>query len=218
MARITLNSDLLLHNTSGPAVDDGDIQIWFVNGIIHRDGGPALIIKSLDLSYYYSYGRYHNDDGPALTANACLYMSAGTNTRDSSTPPTDVVMSNYILHSIEQSTAVCSDNINIWMSFGKLHRVGRPAIIIRTSTHKYSAHYNKGIIIYTSNTRPTNIELYTGERTRDISADNHEHSFADRSWWDNIVDAIVPNFKKNYERLTTNTDNTEKCCNCGDDI
>ena len=30
-----------LHNLDGPAFDDGCVQIWYINGVIHRDDGPA---------------------------------------------------------------------------------------------------------------------------------------------------------------------------------
>lgn len=209
MAQITLNSDLMLHSTSGPAVDDGDIQIWFVNGIIHRDDGPALTIKSLELSYYYNYGKYHNTKGPAITTVGSLYMNAGLDTRNSSKPPTIATMSNYRLNSSGDTVAIWSDNINIWMSIGKLHRLRSPAIVIRTDIHMYSAYYTNGNITYTPKIKPTITQLYVSKRIGDTPVVNCNEPIIEKSWWDNLSDIIAPNLKKNYENYINASNNSD---------
>lgn len=55
-----------LHSVSNPAVRyaNGD-YIWYYNGKIHRDNGPAYFRNGI-LSYY-KHGVLHREDGPAIT-------------------------------------------------------------------------------------------------------------------------------------------------------
>jgi hypothetical protein len=60
-----------VHNACGPAWErhyKGDVYatMWFCNGLIHRDDGPALILSDGTDVWYYQ-GRIHRDDGlPAI--------------------------------------------------------------------------------------------------------------------------------------------------------
>lgn len=57
-----------LHREDGPAIDsfNGDSE-WYIDGVIHRIGGPAY--SSLDERYHewYENGDLHRLDGPAVT-------------------------------------------------------------------------------------------------------------------------------------------------------
>ena len=56
-----------MHREDGPAIEyvNGDCE-WLINGITHREDGPAY--TSLDDYYraYYKNGLRHREDGPAI--------------------------------------------------------------------------------------------------------------------------------------------------------
>lgn len=60
------NADGNLHNPEGPAVinDDG-AQIWFHNGLKHREDGPAFVNHKEQFYEYWVHGYLHRIDGPA---------------------------------------------------------------------------------------------------------------------------------------------------------
>jgi hypothetical protein len=55
----------ILHREDGPAViwNDGD-EVWYFEGNVHREGGPAKIMKAYEA--WYKHGELHRVDGPAL--------------------------------------------------------------------------------------------------------------------------------------------------------
>lgn len=66
-----------VHNDEGPAaISPDDDEHWFCNGVRHRVGGPAIIIRDLiDTKpgrYWYQHGKKHRVDGPAIE-----YISGG---------------------------------------------------------------------------------------------------------------------------------------------
>lgn len=54
-------ADLSLHNNV-------DIEIWYRDGKIHRDNGPAIILKSLKYNYYawFQNNLLHNNKNPSI--------------------------------------------------------------------------------------------------------------------------------------------------------
>ena len=44
--------------------DDGKIQLWFQDGDLHRENGPAFISYNQEL--YYRHNVQHREDGPAV--------------------------------------------------------------------------------------------------------------------------------------------------------
>lgn len=62
----------LCHREYGPAMvqifGKQKIQFWYLNGEIHREHGPALIEEYNNdiLKMWYSHGKLHNKKGPAL--------------------------------------------------------------------------------------------------------------------------------------------------------
>lgn len=56
----------LLHKEEGPAIEslDGKVQIWYRNGVQHRDSGPSYIVRG-ERKYWFKDGKPHRVDGPA---------------------------------------------------------------------------------------------------------------------------------------------------------
>lgn len=56
-----------LHRVDGPAVVEGNgfFQAWYLNGQLHRDGGPAFAYTG-GLQSWYLNGERHRADGPAF--------------------------------------------------------------------------------------------------------------------------------------------------------
>lgn len=66
-----MDDDCIIHNLNGPAVikDNGRRKEWWVNGILHRENAPAIIVKSSDGSFLQEWwvnGKKHRTDGPAV--------------------------------------------------------------------------------------------------------------------------------------------------------
>jgi hypothetical protein len=59
--------DGVLHREKGPAYVDEFKKIWYYNGVLHNSNGPA-IIDGMDPKRirYYRNGILHRDDGPAM--------------------------------------------------------------------------------------------------------------------------------------------------------
>lgn len=60
------NTEGKKHRIYGPAWISRtyDFEVWYKNGVIHRDGGPAIRHKNNYL--YYREGKLHRLDGPAI--------------------------------------------------------------------------------------------------------------------------------------------------------
>jgi hypothetical protein len=59
MKAIKLPNGVELRETS-----DGD-KYWYLNGTLHREGGPAIEYINGDQSWYLN-GKCHREDGPAI--------------------------------------------------------------------------------------------------------------------------------------------------------
>jgi hypothetical protein len=55
-----------LHRLDGPALEriDDPTMIWYVDGKIHRENGPA--IDSPKYTFWYLHDKLHREDGPAI--------------------------------------------------------------------------------------------------------------------------------------------------------
>jgi hypothetical protein len=61
------NDDGKLHREDGPAVECQDgYQAWYINGVYHRVGGPAVIRLIDPAKMWYKNGKRHRNDGPAV--------------------------------------------------------------------------------------------------------------------------------------------------------
>ncbi len=57
-----------LHREDGPAYIEGNNQKWYLNGKLHREDGPAIIDG--DYQEWYLNGELHREDGPAIISGS----------------------------------------------------------------------------------------------------------------------------------------------------
>jgi hypothetical protein len=107
----------ILHRTDGPAIEHekGFEESWYLDGVPHRDGGPAFTIKKRKgvrgYSCWYKHGLQHRDDGPAeITEFSESYYKDG------------------FLHR-EDGPAIKRDGSEEWCLNGERHRKDGPAIV-----------------------------------------------------------------------------------------
>lgn len=63
--KIWRNDAKELHREDGPAIEYSDgAQEWWLNGQLHRKGGPAISRKHMQA--WYVNGLLHREDGPAI--------------------------------------------------------------------------------------------------------------------------------------------------------
>jgi hypothetical protein len=57
----------LLHREDGPAVEyaNGD-EAWYKNGLLHREDGPAVFQRAYGAKWWYKNGEFYREDGPAV--------------------------------------------------------------------------------------------------------------------------------------------------------
>lgn len=59
----------VLHREGGPAVEENcGNKIWYLNGKKHRLDGPAIEMKNGN-TYWYINDKLHREDGPAIESN-----------------------------------------------------------------------------------------------------------------------------------------------------
>lgn len=54
---------------------------YYDNGLLHREGGPAAILKGGTRLWFYE-GRLHREDGPAVSGNPPGWYIHGQNVQD----------------------------------------------------------------------------------------------------------------------------------------
>ena len=54
-----------IHRDDGPAIIGPDKEIWYKNGMIHRNHAPAVIYSD-GSKYWHQNGKLHKDIGPAV--------------------------------------------------------------------------------------------------------------------------------------------------------
>ena len=71
--RIIYKRNGVMHREGGPAViyNDGS-EMWAQNGKLHREEGPAVIYSHGDYEHWVN-GKHHCDYGPASCINGVLY-------------------------------------------------------------------------------------------------------------------------------------------------
>lgn len=53
----------------GLHINEAGTKYWYLNGLLHREGGPAVEFTSGD-KFYYFHGKRHREDGPAIEGAA----------------------------------------------------------------------------------------------------------------------------------------------------
>ena len=110
----------------GPAIEynNGDREYW-INGLLHRDGGPAL--EGVATNVWLHKGRLHrSEDKPALTISS---LETGGGLGGSS----------YVGHARKHTKnfPYFYEGDQGWWKMGKIHRDSGPAIIKKDGTKKW---------------------------------------------------------------------------------
>ncbi len=50
----------------GLMVDSSGNKFWWLDGLLHRECKPSIIMKD-GTEYWYKHGKLHRDDGPAIS-------------------------------------------------------------------------------------------------------------------------------------------------------
>ncbi|WP_459190596.1 hypothetical protein [Ralstonia pseudosolanacearum] len=50
---------------SGKFVDEHGVTFWYLNGILHREDGPA-VADGFGQKAWYKHGQLHREEGPAI--------------------------------------------------------------------------------------------------------------------------------------------------------
>jgi hypothetical protein len=102
----------------------GPVNLWFLNGRLHRVGGPA-VRDSVGSTLWYLNGKLHRDDGPAiedLDEETRWWCQDGLAHRDGA-PAVE-----HDVGAVEWGNEMFGLNTEMWWQRGKLHRDGAPAI------------------------------------------------------------------------------------------
>ena len=54
-----------MHTEAICLTDISGIKRWYLNGVVHREDGPAVIIPG-SIEYWFRNGNIHREDGPAI--------------------------------------------------------------------------------------------------------------------------------------------------------
>lgn len=139
--------------------DGSRITIWYKNGLIHRDDGPAYLKKDTrfnTIKKWYKNGLIHRDnDAAVVTRNSSgkiieEWHQNGELHRDGDKPAIINEEKNEkqwyqhgLLHR-EDDPAIDSEHTKKWCKHGLIHRDSGPAIISITKTDKYESWYQNG--------------------------------------------------------------------------
>lgn len=101
---------------------DGHV-FWTLNGVLHRDDGPAVILANVR-EEWYQHGLRHRDDGPAVIEHdECqLWYRNGHVHRD------------------DGPAIIYKDGSKVWYQNGLQHRVGAPAYQDISGTEEWLQH------------------------------------------------------------------------------
>jgi hypothetical protein len=113
----------IIHRKGGPAVVVGGASIWMWNGVPHREGGPAIIMAS-GLMKWYQSGKVHNEGAPAV-----VY------------PNGDVAWCRCGRFSRDDGPAIECKMGRLWMVNGQSSRQHGPPIELSTGEQYYVGNY-----------------------------------------------------------------------------
>lgn len=106
--------DGLLHREDGPAIEGPSGVSFYRYGKLHRDGGPAVELKD-GTTRWYQHGVLHREDGPASEdpRGRKEWWFNGERHRDG-------------------GPAILVDDVyEVWYKHNKMHRVDGPSVISR---------------------------------------------------------------------------------------
>ena len=114
-------------------IDPDGSKHWYLNGLRHREDGPAIEYTD-GTKYWYLNGKRHREDGPAIDHPDGKYWYLNDES-----------------HREDGPAVKCSNGYKEWSQYGKLHREDGPAI---EYTNKTKAWYLNGN--YYGRTKPEN--------------------------------------------------------------
>lgn len=114
-------------------IDKAGNQRWYLNGHLHREDGPAVILRDGTM-IWYQHGKIHREDGPAkIKSNGNKFWYYQNKKLPNDQNERNCVLIKHSINIILQSE---SDGHNIdtignqhWYLDGKLHREDGPAVI-----------------------------------------------------------------------------------------
>ena len=113
----------VLHSFDDKPAENWDgIQIWYQNGLKHRDNDLPAVIDSFGTQIWYQNGRYHrNNDQPAILwyNESKLWYQNGKLHRDNDLP------------------AVVYLDAEFWYQHDNQHRANGPAVIRKNGTKEW---------------------------------------------------------------------------------
>lgn len=64
----------IIHRNDGPAIEySSGSKEWWVDGVMHREDGPAAILVSKPRKEWWINGKLHREDGPAIEYGSNSY-------------------------------------------------------------------------------------------------------------------------------------------------
>lgn len=103
-----------------PATSPDGVTRWVVNGYLHRDDGPAVILPS-GTQIWYQHGERYREDGPALI----------------DAEGTEYWYSHGQCHRENAPAIICTNGSEAWYQHDVLHRVDGPAFTDDVGYHWY---------------------------------------------------------------------------------
>ena len=132
-----------IHRDDGPAIEDanGD-KYWFVNGKRHRDDGPAIEDANGDKKWYKD-GEIHREDGPAYNENGTKKWLVDGKYHREDGPAIEFANGdkswciNGKLHREDGPAVKWTNGDKNWYINGKLHREDGPAVEYANGTKEW---------------------------------------------------------------------------------
>lgn len=125
---------------------DGQIVCWTVDGVPHRDDGPAMVSED-GTEVWYRYGKRHRDGGPAVIDpdGVEMWFTDGELHRDGG--PAVVRRGGgeeWWVHGVRHRdggpAVVTTAGTRQWWRHGELHREGGPAVVHADGASAYFRH------------------------------------------------------------------------------
>jgi hypothetical protein len=144
-----------LHRVDGPAVIDDNLIMYYIEGIKHRDDGPAVTYKYKNekIEEYYKDGLLHREDGPAIDSESVKeYYLYGVRHRDN-------------------GPAVIEKGVEMYYKNGIIHNDQGPAIIYTMRNGKKEEYY----YLHGSKVSQSNFEKFKNNNhtTKNVKTSNH---------------------------------------------
>lgn len=131
-----------LHRDDGPALIEGDSEVWYRHGLEHRDNGPSTVIG--DTREFRQYDRLHREDGPAIDGPDGRHWYINGQAHREHGPARIVGSSETYMrrgrrHRPDGPAEVSETAVAYYVS-GRLHHEDGPAFVPEEGTPVYAIH------------------------------------------------------------------------------